>query len=119
MEYNQYEGKPHRRHDRLKPRAPCQALCRFAVPAASEEHFPHDSATYAATQEACSCFRQQIFTERRAKENVSVHKNKVGGEDLWKCCCASECGGLFVLYIFFGGGTYFFSYKIHLDPKLG
>lgn len=108
MEYNQYESKLHQRHDRLNPRAPCQALCPFIVPAASEEHFPQDSATYAATQEACSCFRQQIFTERRAKENVSVHKNKVGGEDLWKCCCASEC--------FFW--TIFFSYKIHLDPKL-
>lgn len=27
-----------------------------------------------------------------AKENVSVHRNKAGGDDLWKCCCAVEYG---------------------------
>lgn len=43
--------------------------------AANNSPFPKDS----VTQEACSCFRQQIFTKYRAKENVSLHKNKVGG----------------------------------------
>lgn len=64
-----------------------------------------DSVTHAATQEACACFRQQIFTKQRAKENVSLHKNKVGGKGLWKCCCA-EFGGclcfMFSILIQFG-----------------
>lgn len=62
--------------------------------AGCEWPFPKDTVTCAATQEACSCFRQQIFTKRRAKENVSLYENKVGGKDLWKCCCASRGGGV-------------------------
>lgn len=45
--------------------------------AGSEWPFPKDTVTCAATQEACSCFRQQIFTKHRAKENVSLYENKV------------------------------------------
>lgn len=52
--------------------------------------FPEDSEACAAAQEACSCFRRQIFTKQRAKANVSLHKNKEGGKGLWKRCCAAE-----------------------------
>lgn len=62
-----------------------------------------------ATQEPCSCFRQQIFTKQEAKENVALHKNKAGGRDLWKCCCAVESGedclyftfDIFIRFFFF------------------
>lgn len=73
---------------------------RTCVSAAPDKSFLKDSVAYAATQEACSCFRQQIFTKQRAKENVSLHKNKVGGKGLWKCCCAEfGGGGVFVFHV--------------------
>lgn len=81
-----------------------QHIRRFTVSVlcTSDSHFPEDPARYVAAQEACSCFRQQIFTECRAKENVSVPQNKVGGEDLWKCCCARNAGLVWPVFL-----TYF------------
>lgn len=70
-----------------------------------------------ATQEPCSCFRLQIFTKQEAKENVSLHKNKAGGRDLWKCCCAVESGED-CLYFLFDNFIRFFRCFFFADTKL-
>lgn len=76
----------------------CEWVHVLCASTASDKSVLEESVSYAATQDACSCFRQQIFTKQRAKENVSLHKNKVGGKSLWKCCCA-EFGGVFVFHV--------------------
>ncbi len=63
----------------------------FCDIAASEKPFLKDSVTFAATQEACSCFRRQIFTKQQAKKNVSLHRNKIGGKQVWTYCCVCVC----------------------------
>lgn len=57
---------------------------------------PEDSKACAGAQEACSCFRRQIFTKQQAKENISRRKNKEGGKNLWKRLCAAECIYFFI-----------------------
>lgn len=90
--FRKHHAKLHSWHDRYKSVNGNRYSAwsgGFSVCAAFEKTFPKENVlACAATQEPCSCFRQQIFTKQQTK-------NKVGGKDLWRCCCV-EFGGGFV-----------------------